>query len=157
MNNEEYTSAVDRGEWPLDTRVPLDDPFVNANGIIQNLVLKPMTSVAVLSSVKGAVRANHWHRTDWHYAYVVSGSLAYLERQVGSEDVPDATVFKAGDMFFTPPNREHAMVFLEDTVIITMARNVRSHESHEADLVRVQLVGPQLAAAIVASGGVVPR
>lgn len=149
MTNDEYTSMVDEARWPDNPSVPLDEPFVNQNGEIQNLVLKPMTSVACIRSVRGAVRANHWHRTDWHYAYVVSGSLAYAERPVGSSSPPDYRVFLEGEMFFTPPNREHVMVFLEDTVIVTMARNVRSHESHESDVVRVQFVSPEEAAAAV--------
>ncbi len=151
MTNDEYTSMVDRGEWPSDPRVPLDPPFVNHNGSIQNLVVKPMTSVSALDSVKGAVRANHYHRTDWHYTWVASGSVAYLVRPIGSGDVPDPIVFRRGDVFFTPPMVEHAMVFLEETLIVTMARNVRLHESHEADLVRVAFVTPDLAAKIVAS------
>jgi dTDP-4-dehydrorhamnose 3,5-epimerase-like enzyme len=150
MTNDEYTSAVDRGEWPSDPRVPLDDPFTNHNGTIQNLVLKNMTSVAALTSVKGAVRANHYHKTDWHYAYVVSGSVAYFERPIGSDFIPEPTVFRKGEMFFTPPMKEHTMVFLaDDSVIITMARNVRSHDSHEADLERVTFITPELAKSIV--------
>lgn len=156
LTNDEYTSLVDEGRWPGDPEVPLDEPFVNASGEIQNLVLKPMTSVACIRSVKGAVRANHWHRTDWHYAYVVSGALAYAERPVGGDQEPSFLVFSRGDMFFTPPNREHVMVFLEDTVIITMARNVRSHEKHEEDVVRVPFVSPEQAARVVAQFGHTP-
>jgi len=149
MTNDEYTSAVDRGEWPEDPRVPLDPPFVNHNGSIQNLVLKPMTSMSALDSVKGAVRANHYHKTDWHYTYVASGSVAYLVRPIGSSEVPEPIVFRKGEMFFTPPMVEHAMVFLSESVIITAARNVRSHDSHEADVVRVSFVTPELAASLV--------
>jgi len=149
MNNEEYTSAVDRGEWPSDPTVPLPAPFVNHNGSIQNLVLKPMRSVTALTSVKGAVRANHYHKTDWHYTYVASGRVAYYERAIGAEDVPEPTVYGPGQMFFTPPLREHTMVFLEDSLIITMAKNVRSHEEHEADLVRVQVIDPALVPGII--------
>jgi dTDP-4-dehydrorhamnose 3,5-epimerase-like enzyme len=145
MNNDDFTSMVDRGEWPARIDVPLDAPFRNQNGVIQNLVLKPMTSVAAITSRKGAVRANHYHKTDWHYAYVVSGAIAYFERAVDSSEIPKPTIFKTGSMFFTPPMREHSMVFLEDTIIITMAKNIRSHENHESDVVRVSFIDPSLA------------
>jgi dTDP-4-dehydrorhamnose 3,5-epimerase-like enzyme len=151
MTNDEYTSSVDRGEWPDDRRVPLDEPFRNASGSIQNLVLKPMTSVAAIESAAGTVRSNHYHLTDWHYIYVASGSLAYLERPVGSSEIPHPVVFRKGEMFFTPPMAEHAIVFLEDTLIITMAKNVRSHESHEADLVRVSFLTPEIVKHILES------
>jgi quercetin dioxygenase-like cupin family protein len=138
--NDSYTEKVNNGEYPEDPAVPLDTPFINENGIIQNLVLKPMTSVAVITSKKGTMRANHYHKTDWHYTYVLSGIVEYYERPVSSKEIPSPHTFKAGEMFFTPPMREHTMVFPEETVIITMARNVRNHESHEADLVRVKFM-----------------
>lgn len=149
MTNDEYTSAVDRGEWPSDPRVPLDGPFVNHNGSIQNLVMKNMTSVSALDSVKGAVRANHYHKTDWHYTYVASGAVAYFERPIGSDFVPDPIIFRKGDVFFTPPMKEHTMVFLSESLIVTMARNVRSHDSHEEDLVRVTFITPEMAKSVV--------
>lgn len=150
MTNDEYTSLVDHGEWPDERLVPLDAPFLNPSGSIQNLVLKPITSVASIESVKGSVRSNHYHLTDWHYIYVASGSLAYLERPVGSIEIPAPVVFRKGDMFLTPPMAEHAVVFLEDTQIITMAKNVRSHDGHEADLVRVLFVTKDMADEILA-------
>ncbi len=73
-----------------------------------------------------------------------------MERSVGDTGIPTPVVFRRGDMFFTPPMKEHATVFLEDTTIITMAKNVRSHEEHEADLVRVVFVTPSIAAKIMA-------
>ena len=149
MNNDEFTSMVDREEWPARIDVPLDAPFKNHNGVIQNLVLKPMTSVAAITSCKGAVRANHYHKTDWHYAYVISGAVAYLERAIDSSEIPKPIIFKAGSMFFTPPMKEHSMVFLEDTVIITMAKNVRSHENHESDVARVSFVDSSLVDKII--------
>lgn len=143
MNNDTYTKMVNNGEWPSDSAVPLDTPFINENGVIQNLVLKPMTSVAVITSKSGTMRANHYHKTDWHYAYVISGSILYFERSVGDKGIPEPRLFKAGEMFFTPPMKEHTMVFPEETIFVTMAKNVRSHESHEADLVRVEFITPE--------------
>lgn len=143
MNNDTYTEMVNNGEWPSDSAVPLDTPFINENGVIQNLVLKPMTSVAVITSKSGTMRANHYHKTDWHYAYVISGSILYFERSVGDKGIPEPRLFKAGEMFFTPPMKEHTMVFPEETIFVTMAKNVRSHESHEADLVRVEFITPE--------------
>lgn len=138
--HEDFTQAVDEGRWPTDNAVPLPEPFVNQNGAIQNLLLKPLQSVAALTSVRGAIRANHYHRTDWHYAYVVRGRVLYFERAIGEHRVTEPQSFGPGEMFFTPPLREHAMLFTEDSLILTFAKNVRSHEEHEADLVRVAYV-----------------
>lgn len=123
--HEQYTSLVDEGVYPPDPDVPLPPAFKTDFGTIKNLILKPIQSVAVIESVRGSVRANHYHKTDWHYAYVVRGKVLYFERGVGEIGLPDAVEFFPGQMFFTPPMREHAMVFVKDTTIFTFAKNVR--------------------------------
>lgn len=141
--NQQYVDAVDAGIFPTDTpRVPIEDSFVDARGSIRNLLLceRGFSSVAEIKSKRGTVRANHYHKTDWHYTYVASGMVLYFERAVGDKKLPEYQIFGAGEMFFTPPMREHAMVFAKDTTILTFAKNVRNHEQHEADLVRVVVV-----------------
>lgn len=140
MTNREYTALVDKGQFPEDPYVPLDEPFVNTNGAIQNLLLERFTSAAVIRSRAGAIRANHYHKTDWHYAYVVSGAIRYYWRPVGSKEQPKSKVFTAGQMFFSPPLVEHAMAFLDDTVFLTFAKNIRDTAHHEEDVVRVPLI-----------------
>jgi uncharacterized RmlC-like cupin family protein len=83
------------------------------------------------------VRANHYHRTDWHYCYPLSGSIEYFHRPHGSSDKPEKVLVKAGELFFTPPMVDHAMVFPEDTVFLTWGRNSRAQEVYEADVVRI--------------------
>lgn len=140
LSNREYSALVDKGSYPEQVVIPLDPPFVNQNGEIQNILLERFTSVALITSVAGAVRANHYHLTDWHYAYVVSGRVEYYHRPIGSRERPKHETYAAGQMFFTPPNMEHAMFFPEPTAFLTFAKNVRDHEHHEADLVRVPLI-----------------
>lgn len=145
MNHEEYTRAVDLGAWPTACEVPMPQEFIDHRGIITNVLYAPTTSVAEIRSKRGSVRANHWHRTDWHYTYVVSGEVAYFHRDIGDTNIPEPQKFGPGEMFFTPPNREHAMLFTKDSVVFTFARNVRTHDNHEADLVRVEFVTPEIA------------
>jgi dTDP-4-dehydrorhamnose 3,5-epimerase-like enzyme len=152
MTHDEYTQAVDEGCWPAETRVPLPEMFVNDAGAIQNLLLKPLKSVAVIVSRRGAVRANHYHKTDWHYAYVISGHVLYFERAIGQSEIGEPKYFGPGQMFFTPPMREHAMLFGANSTILTFAKNVRNHEEHEADVVRVDYITPEIAGGFVPSG-----
>ncbi len=147
--NVEYTKAVEDGTPPDLTEVPIDHAFRDERGVISNLLLTPITSVARIESKRGTVRANHYHKSDWHYAYVVSGKVLYFEREIGADKIGDPQEFGPGQMFFTPPMREHAMLFAEDSVILTFAKNVRSHDNHEADLMRVQYVTPEIAAKYV--------
>ncbi len=138
MNNREITEAIDKGYYPVEKIIPLDAPFIDKRGVIQNLLLIPINSVAIITSKAGTVRSNHYHKTDWHYLYIISGSMNYYERDVeGSGDV-DPLLVTAGQMVFTPPMQVHKTEFLEDTVMVSFAKNIRDHEHHEQDLVRVE-------------------
>jgi dTDP-4-dehydrorhamnose 3,5-epimerase-like enzyme len=128
--------------WPTSVIVPLAAPFSDARGAIQPLVDATMRSAVLISSKKGSVRANHYHRTDWHYSYVVSGSIEYFHRPTGSDEEPERIMIKAGEMFFTPPMADHTMVFPEDTVFLVLGRNPRDQESYEGDVVRIALHNP---------------
>ena len=132
------TSAQERSSFPAEVIVPLEAPFTDPRGEILPLVDATMESCVLIRSKKGTVRANHYHRTDWHYCYVLSGSIDYYHRPQGSAAVPAHVRIATGQMFFTPPMVEHAMVFPEDTVFLTFGRNSRVQEVYEADVVRVE-------------------
>jgi quercetin dioxygenase-like cupin family protein len=133
---------AERVEWPQTVVVPLEKPFVDERGGIQPLVDVPMESCVLITSKKGTVRANHYHKTDWHYCYVMSGSIEYYHRPVGSTQKPEKVVIESGRMFFTGPMVEHAMVFPEDTMFITFGRNSRAQEVYESDVVRIPPINP---------------
>lgn len=130
----------EREPWPKEVVVPVEKPYVDARGVIQNLVEADIRMAVVITSKKGAVRANHYHKTDWHYCYVLSGSIEYFHRPAGSRSAPERVLVQAGQLFFTPPMVEHAMRFPEETVFLTLSRNARDHEAYEADVVRVRLI-----------------
>lgn len=144
MNTLDHFHLVKQEQYPENPSVPLGQPFLNQAGVIQNLVLGEFTSAALITSQPGAVRANHYHKTDWHYSYVLEGEVWYYSRPAGNTERPKKTLFLQGTMFFSPPMVEHAMFFPKGGRILTFARNVRDHETHEADLVRVSpLVNPK--------------
>lgn len=137
MTHEAYVELVEKGAFPSDPRVPLPAGFEDARGVIQNLLLSTVRNVALVTSKKGTVRSNHYHKEDWHYLYVISGSFNYFERDLdGSSDVEPLLV-KAGEMVFTAPLRVHRTDFLEDTVMLSMGKNPQDHTRHEEDVVRV--------------------
>lgn len=139
MNNKEYTAKVNNGDFPNEVIVPLDKGFEDIRGKIQNLLLTPITSVAIITSKAGSVRSNHYHLKNWHYLYIVSGSMEYYEREIAesSENIKPIIV-KAGEMVFSGPMKVHKTVFLEDTVMMSFGAGTKDHEHHEEDLVRVE-------------------
>lgn len=95
-------------------------------------------TVSVLECTAGTVRANHYHREDRHWLYVVRGEVEYYERPIGASEVPEPQRFREGEMFYTPPMVEHALKFPRDTIIVSMSDRSRTHEEHEADVVRLE-------------------
>ncbi len=133
----------ERGQWPAGVIVPLGPAFTDQRGAIQPLVDMDMKSCVLITSRAGSVRANHYHKTDWHFCYVLSGSIEYYYRPMGSTRQPDRVLVGAGQLFFTPPMVEHAMVFPEDTTFLALGRNSRRQEVYEQDVVRIDPIEPK--------------
>ena len=132
----------DPSMWPSNTQVELDEPHVDARGSIQSIVNSPMKNVSLITSVKGSLRSNHYHQTDWHYMYTLEGSYDYYFSPTDSGQVPEVIRVGKGDLIFTPPMEDHATVSLQDAVLLVMSRNPRDQESYEADVRRVILIDP---------------
>ena len=128
--------------WPSEPLVELQNPFIDRRGSIQPLVDLMMQSAVLIESKAGSLRANHYHKTDWHYCYVISGQIQYFYKNVNSNKMPEMIIVKKGNMVFTPPLVEHCMKFPEDTIFLTLSRNPRDQETYEADVVRVNLIDP---------------
>jgi dTDP-4-dehydrorhamnose 3,5-epimerase-like enzyme len=123
---------------PTTTIVSASHTHEDERGKIENFLARPLGSYAVISSKKGTVRAEHWHKADWHFCHVVRGQILYFERPVGSDMLPAMTRVTEGQMFFTGPNVEHSMLFVEDTVFTCMGKLTREQDSYEHDLVRLE-------------------
>lgn len=135
---KESEEAGDDSQKPIGYEVDPSQRHVDANGWIQNLdVAKDVGWVSVIFSRAGSVRSNHWHRKDYHYLYVLSGCMVYEEWEPGLERDKEVTVFRAGQMVFTPPGAAHRTTFPVDTVLVSLSRLPRDHESHEKDVVRL--------------------
>ncbi len=138
--------------------VTLPAPFENDAGTIQNIVEEEYGGAAVITSHAGAIRSNHWHRTDSHLLYVLSGSMLYFEvgldldrtlrrgveaREGGEHPLPKPCLLTRGQAAYTGPRLLHTTAFLEETVLLSYSRLPRTHESHEGDVVREVLVTPE--------------
>ena len=127
----------------MDPIIKLNNPFVDDRGLIQNLLSldEPLIqSAVIIESNKGTIRANHYHKEDWHYCYLISGSIDYYFREVGDSTKPKMICIKPGEVFYTPAMMEHAMYFTEKSIFLTLGGDTRSPEDYEADLVRVKII-----------------
>ena len=128
--------------WPKHPLVKLEKPFVDLRGSIQPLVDSIMKSAVMIHSKAGSLRANHYHKTDWHYCYVISGKIKYYHKELNSDKAPELLVVEKGNMVFTPPLVEHCMKFQEDTLFLTLSRNPQDQETYELDVIRTNLIDP---------------
>ena len=104
MTNIDPISDEEQASWPESVLVDLPSSFDDDRGSIQPLLVDmAMKSSVLIDSNSGAVRANHYHKTDWHYCYVLYGEIIYYHRPHGSKESPQEVLIKEGQMFFTPP------------------------------------------------------
>ena len=90
----------DETMWPKTGLIELEEAHLDDRGYIQSLVNFPMKNLSLISSKKGAVRSNHYHLTDWHYMYVLSGSFNYYYRPSNTDDDLQCLRVVAGEMIF---------------------------------------------------------
>lgn len=138
MDNKKYTDLVNQGQFPDDVRVPIDPAFIDERGEIINVWLGQSNSVTVITSKKGSERASHYHLNDHHGSFVISGSFEYFERDIDGTNIKEPIIVKAGEMVFSKPNIVHKMVFLEDTIFLTVNGIVKNHQNYEDSVVRVE-------------------
>lgn len=100
-----------------------------------------ITSVLYITCKKGSIRANHYHKKDTHYSYILEGSMEYAYKDVKDKNAKKHTVIVSkGEIVRTPPMTIHAMKFMEDSIFIAFTTEGRDREQYEKDTVRTKLV-----------------
>ena len=138
MSTDQTTSSGAHGENGI--QIDLAEPFVDSRGSIQPLVEGDFKTAQLISSCAGSVRANHYHKSDYHYMYIVTGAFDYYYRPTGSDEEPECLHVKAGEVVYTPAMVDHAVKFVEDTTFLNFAGRQRDQGSYEDDLVRIELI-----------------
>jgi len=99
------------------------------------LVKEEIDFVTIITSVKGAVRGNHYHKETVQYVYILEGRMKLLVR---TPDQPTtAIILEKGDLAFTDVLEEHAMIALEDSAFMVFTRGVRGGVDYEKDTYRL--------------------
>lgn len=117
--------------------------FIDDRGEMSYLLSNsvPITSVLYITCKKGSLRANHYHKKDTHYSYMLKGKMEYTYQDVKDKNAKKYTVIVSkGEIVETPPMTIHAMKFPEDSIFIAFTTEERDREKYEKDTVRVKLV-----------------
>lgn len=124
--------------WPKEALAKLPNTHSDERGWIQPLCDLNMKSASLIFSKKSSWRANHYHKSDWHYIYVLSGIFEYYYRKTNSKEEIKKLIIKKGELLFTPPMVDHAMLYTEDTNILVVSKNPRDQKTYEEDTVRIK-------------------
>jgi quercetin dioxygenase-like cupin family protein len=112
--------------------------FKDVRGTITDLLVgEKIDTITLITSVKGAVRANHYHKKTVQYDYIISGLV-----ECKTKALPDGKVvtqkLKAGDLLFHPANEAHALKALEDSVFLSVTCGPRRGGKYESDTYRLE-------------------
>lgn len=97
-------------------------------------------SVLLITSKEGSIRANHYHKKDAHYVYLLEGKMEYTYKNVNDKGKKKTVLVEKGDMIYTPPMTMHAMKFLENTVFLALTTEGRIQGKYEKDTIRIKLL-----------------
>lgn len=111
--------------------------YADERGEIRDIADGEFRHLQIITSKKGAIRGNHYHKTGGHLCYVISGSLLYHYGRIADKLPWTVVQIRAGEQFFTGHEIAHAMEFLEDTVMLCASTGPRIDGAYEDDLVRV--------------------
>ena len=119
----------------------IEPAFEDARGIIANILEKPISHVAIITSKKGSVRANHYHPEQIQYIYLIKGSYESVSKNIKDENTKVETqVIEPGDLVITPPMIAHAMKFLEDSVMLNLTTGQRDSKNFSEHTKKYKLV-----------------
>ena len=124
-----------------ETIKKIEPAFVDERGVIANVLEEPINHVAVITSKKGSVRANHYHPEQIQYVYLLSGKYESISKDLHNENSEVETVtVEEGDLVITPPMIAHAMRFLEDSVLLNLTTADRNEENFDKHTKKFKLI-----------------
>ena len=110
-------------------------------GLMQTLFEDNIKNVSHMVSEKNTIRSNHYHLNDWHYIYVIYGTIDYFYGKIDTK-LEDLNYIKVNSKkcIFTPSNEFHSTFFPERTEFLVFNNQKRDRDTYEKDLVRYNLV-----------------
>lgn len=116
--------------------INLKPAHTDARGSITDLISDDeINAVTLITFVKGAVRANHYHERTMQWNYVISGEILLASQMPEKEKVE--RVLKAGDFAVTCENERHALKGLTDAEVLILTKGPRAGTQYENDTFRL--------------------
>ena len=121
-----------KNEKDLEYKVRGEKEYIDKRGKISNYELtEPINLIGYIESVKGSMRANHYHPVQEQKVLLVKGQFISLYKSLLEKKAPKIThVINEGDSVVTKPNVAHTMVFTKDSIFLNLVRGEREHDNY---------------------------
>ena len=117
--------------------IDVHESFVDKRGKITNILEEPITSVVIITCKKGSIRANHYHKKDSHWSYIIEGKMEYYEEKNGKVE---KAIVKDGQMVYSAPGVPHAMKFVKKSVFLALTTQKRLKGKYEKDTIPYEII-----------------
>jgi len=124
----------------METVKHIDAGFSDDRGEIFNIFEGRIEHIALITSKKGTIRANHYHKEDHQYIYLVSGAYESHCCDVRNPEKKQVLEVGPGDIVETPAMIAHAQRFTEDSVFLALTTRQREEGKYEQDTFSYQVV-----------------
>ena len=124
--------------------------FKDKRGWLKKILDGNFSSCIEIYSKKGSIRANHYHKKDTHFIYVINGEILYFYKDRKKGTKTKFKLMKKSDLFFTPSMQEHMAYFTKNTHFLAFSTRKRTKFDYEKDLIKVNMRDYQEVAAAIA-------
>lgn len=113
-----------------------------SRGSILSVLDYPVQNVSIITSEKGSIRSNHYHKSDFHFMYVLYGKINYFFKKPNGNEIHYISV-ENDQTIFTPALEWHATHFPIETKLVVCSKNPRDHKTYEKDTIRENLINSE--------------
>ena len=113
--------------------------FKDERGYLLKILDKGFSSSIEIYSKRGSIRANHYHKKDEHFCYILKGEILFFYRNRKKGSKLNYKVMRKGDLFFTTYQQDHLAYFLKNTHFLSYSSRKRDKFDYEQDLVRLNM------------------
>lgn len=112
--------------------------YIDERGEITDIIDRmDVNSITILSTKKGMVRGNHYHKKTTQYSYIIKGKFELFTQNVGEEI--QSKIIEKGDLVVSLPNERHAFKALEDSLMMACCKGPRAGKQYEEDTYRLEV------------------
>src|SRR3989344_7174588 len=122
------------------TKTKIKPAFEDERGAIYDLLDGEVHHIGMITSKKGSVRGNHYHKLARQVTYVLSGKVELTLKDMNDSDSKSQKIIMEGnDVVDIPVMVAHSLKALEDTTFLIFTDRERTDNGYEDDTYRIKM------------------